>query len=52
VTFVTAPGAGVSITADFTYYWPCRFDGDTLPFNKFMSSLYAGKKLSFKSVKN
>jgi uncharacterized protein (TIGR02217 family) len=52
VTFSSPPGSGVAITADFTFYWPCRFEGDSLPLNKFMSSLYNGKKLSFKSVKN
>jgi uncharacterized protein (TIGR02217 family) len=31
VTFDTAPGEGVVITADFEFHVPCRFDTDTLP---------------------
>lgn len=31
VTFTTAPGAAVAITADFLFDVPCRFDIDTLP---------------------
>ena len=51
-TFVTPPASGVVITADFTYYWPVRFLDDQLQFTKFISNMYAVKKLSFKSVKN
>jgi len=52
VTFTTAPAAGVSVSASFTYYWPCRFDDDSVLFAKFMSAMYSGRKLSFKSLKN
>lgn len=52
VTFTGAPKAAVAITADFTYYWPCRFATDTIAFNKFISNMYDGKKLSIMSVKN
>ena len=52
ITFTGAPGAGVAITADFTYYWPCRFADDSMGFSKFAQALYSGKKVSLKSVKN
>lgn len=51
LTFTSPPGDGVSITADFSYYFPCRFTDDTLEFENFMSKLWAQKKLSFISIK-
>ncbi len=51
VTFSAAPGAGQAITADFTYYFPCRFAADQLDFEKFMAALYQLKKVSFVSIK-
>ena len=51
LTFASAPGSGVAITADFSYYWPVRFDDDKMTFDKFMSNLYMLKKLSFTSIK-
>lgn len=51
ITFGTAPGNGAIVTASFWYYWPVRFDDDKMTFNKFMSTLYAGKKVTFTSVK-
>lgn len=52
LTFTSAPGSGVAITADFTYYWPCRMSDDSLPFELFMSQYYSAKKFAFISVKN
>ena len=51
VTFTTAPGAGVVITADFSFYFPCRFLDDSLDFEKFMFQLWQGKKIRFQSIK-
>ena len=51
LVFTTAPGNGVAITADFTFYFPCRFAADQMDFEKFMASLYAAKKISFISLK-
>jgi uncharacterized protein (TIGR02217 family) len=51
VTFTSAPGAGVAVTADFSYYWPVRFDDDVASFGNFMQNLYDLKKLSFISIK-
>ena len=52
LNFNVAPTNGHAITADFSYYWPCRFVDDTIPFTKFISNMYSGKKVSFISLKN
>lgn len=46
------PTAGQAITADFSYYFPCRFLEDSIAFNKFTSNMYEGRTLSFISLKN
>jgi len=51
LTFASAPSAGVVITADFTFYWPCRFMEDTMEFEKFMDKMWSAKKVSFITVK-
>lgn len=50
--FNSAPGNTVAITMDYTYYFPCCFDDDSLDFEKFMSNLYSLKKMTFTSLKN
>jgi uncharacterized protein (TIGR02217 family) len=52
LTFVSPPASGVAITADFTYYWPCRMSDDSVSFSLFMSQSYKAKKFGFISVKN
>ena len=44
--------AGQTITADLTYYWPCRFLADQYDFSKFMNRLWEQKKLDFITLKN
>jgi uncharacterized protein (TIGR02217 family) len=51
VQFNTAPGAGVPVTADFSYMWPCRFDDDTAQFSQFMYQFWELKKLTFTTMK-
>jgi uncharacterized protein (TIGR02217 family) len=51
VTFNTAPGGGLIITADFTYYFRCRFIEDRYDFENFMYRLWQLKKLTFISVR-
>jgi uncharacterized protein (TIGR02217 family) len=51
VTFVTPPPYGAAITADFTYYFRCRFSDDSYDFTNFMLSLWELKKLTFISVR-
>jgi uncharacterized protein (TIGR02217 family) len=47
-----APGNGVVVSMDFSYYWPVRFVDDTYDFSKFMNKLWEQKKLEFESLKN
>jgi uncharacterized protein (TIGR02217 family) len=51
VTFNTAPGSGLIITADFSYYFRCRFIEDRYDFENFMYRLWQLKKLTFISVR-
>ena len=51
VTFNTAPGSGLIINADFTYYFRCRFIEDRYDFENFMYRLWQLKKLTFISVR-
>jgi uncharacterized protein (TIGR02217 family) len=50
ITFNSPPSSGVSITADFTYYFRCRFVDDSYQFDNFMYQLWQLKKLTFISV--
>jgi len=51
IAFDAAPGAGVAITATFSFSFRCRFLSDILDFNNFMLKLWELKKLQFVSVK-
>jgi len=46
-----APAPGVAITADFSYYFRCRFMSDAYEFENFMYRLWSLKKLDFISVR-
>lgn len=50
LTFSAAPGSGVTITADFTYYFRCRFTDDSYSMDNFMYRLWELKKLTFLST--
>ncbi len=50
VTFGSAPGSGVVITADFTYYFLVRFAEDTAEFENFMYQLWSLKQVKLQSV--
>ena len=52
VTFATPPGSGLIITADFTYFFRCRFIDDKYDFENFMYRLWQLKKLTFISVRS
>jgi len=51
VTFENAPGSGLIITTDFSYYFRCRFIDDSYAFENFMYQLWQLKKLTFISVR-
>jgi uncharacterized protein (TIGR02217 family) len=52
VTFNTAPGSGLIITVDYSYYFRCRFVDDSYAFENFMFRLWQLKKLTFISVRS
>ncbi len=51
ITFSGAPLAGTAISADFSYFFRCRFVEDTMDFEKFMAALYSAKSVKFISLK-
>jgi uncharacterized protein (TIGR02217 family) len=51
LTFSTPPGTGLVITADFSYWFRCRFVDDSYDFENFMHRLWQLKKLTFISVR-
>ncbi len=51
LTFTTAPASGVTISADFSYAFNCRFLDDQMDFEEFMSNLWRLDSLKFRSVK-
>lgn len=51
ITFGTAPLSGHALTWFGNYYFGCRFLADNLEFSRMMSYLWAGKKLSFVSLR-
>ncbi len=51
LTFAGAPSSGVAITASFAYAFLCRFDGDDLDFEQFMSNLWRAQSVKFRSLR-
>ncbi|MGH6843298.1 MAG: DUF2460 domain-containing protein, partial [Methylocella sp.] len=51
LTFATAPGNLVAITASFSYAFNCRFLDDQVDFEEFMNGLWQVQSLKFRSVK-
>jgi hypothetical protein len=51
LTFVSAPGVGVIVSADFSYAFNCRFLDDQMDFEELMSNLWKLDSLKFRSVK-
>ncbi len=52
VTLAAAPAAGVVVTADFHWYFLCRFDDDSEDAEEFMSQFYALQSLRLKAVRS
>ncbi|MET4238626.1 DUF2460 domain-containing protein [Bradyrhizobium sp. RT10b] len=54
VQFATAPLAGHTISADFSYFWLCAFDDDVAEFSKLFNlngkALFEAKSIKFSSV--
>jgi uncharacterized protein (TIGR02217 family) len=51
ITFGAPPPLGVQITADFTFYFRCRFMSDSYAFENFMKGLWSLKRLDFITVR-
>ncbi len=51
VTFGAPPPPGTPITADFGFYFRCRFMSDAYSFENFMFGLWSLKKLDFITVR-
>ncbi len=51
VSFATAPAPGVAVTADFHWYFLCRFDDDSADAEEFMAQLYALQSLRLKTAR-
>jgi uncharacterized protein (TIGR02217 family) len=52
LTFTAPPGAGVVVSADFSFAFQCRFIDDQMEFEEFMSNLWKLQSMKFRSVKN
>jgi hypothetical protein len=52
LTFTSAPGAGVVVSADFNWQFVCCFSQDSLEFEQFMGKLWMLKSMKFESVRN
>jgi hypothetical protein len=50
LVFPAAPTAGQAITADFDFWFVCRFTEDKFDFDKFMNQLWELEKLQFRSL--
>lgn len=46
-----APTAGKAVTADFSFYFPVRFDSDQISFTNFMSKMWSNSSIKFTSIK-
>jgi hypothetical protein len=51
ITFSSPPANGAAIAADFTFYWPCHFMDDGVPFEKKFFGRYFVKSLKFETLK-
>lgn len=51
LTFTAAPGAGVAITMDFSFYYYCRFSDENMDFNRFLVDFYSLGTVKFESCR-
>ena len=51
VVFNQAPPLNATLSADFSFYFPCNFTTDDMTFEKFMLNRYHVKKMGFVSRK-
>lgn len=51
IVFVSPPGAGAVVTADFSFFYFCRFLDDIQDYENFYHHLWTVKSLKFRSAK-
>ena len=51
LAFTSAPGAGVTISADFRVLWLCRFAEDVQDFEEFMTMLWSLRTVRLVTVR-
>jgi uncharacterized protein (TIGR02217 family) len=51
LTFSAPPGGGVAITADFSYFFRCRFMDPMVEFENFVQNLWSLKSIDFQEVR-
>jgi uncharacterized protein (TIGR02217 family) len=51
ITMASAPLSGAAVTADFSFYFPCRFIDDQVEFSRNYAGIYSCDKLAFQSIK-
>ena len=51
ITFTTAPGVGVVVSADFSWRWECRFLEDETEFERLMLNRWKNGKIEFETEK-
>lgn len=52
LTFAGNVNNNIVVTADFSYYYPCRFLTDNMDFDLIYKQMYQAKKITWQSVKN
>jgi uncharacterized protein (TIGR02217 family) len=50
ITFATAPGAEVVVSADFSFYWECRFVDDHMDLDTLWTMFWQLKKIQFNTI--
>ncbi len=50
VTFAAAPPSGTAVSADFSFYFRCRFREQSLGLEQFMNRIWRAKEVSFRSL--
>ena len=51
VTFTSAPAASAAITADFSFYFRCRFLNDEQEFAQFNYNMWEARQVQFETLK-
>jgi|SRR5581483_2065837 len=50
IVFNSAPGNGVAVAADFSYFFLCHFTDDSMDLENFLYQLWQAKEVKFESV--